>query len=328
MNIMKRTHKIHWLLTILIVGFSVSAEAQVLKGFGKKLEKKIEQRIERKADRQVDKALDKADKKTDESIESALKKPESAPKKTKQAKSTPQFEPVAARPDQALVLVGNSCTDFSWFKKGALLAYEAIDNKGKIEGGIQMEVKELTSKGSATVAEVEARMSSPNFDNITYSMNYICDEDMIYMDIASVMKAMMDKNQQLNTKAAQEAIENMEMNFNDGYASFPKTMYPGMELDDLHFSFKTSAGGSEMSFETVVSDRQVVAREEVTTKAGTFECLKIRSVSNTAIKVMGMNQNMPASTEYLWIVPGIGMVKQEVQAGKETTMMQLKMYKL
>jgi hypothetical protein len=159
-------------------------------------------------------------------------------------------------------------------------------------------------------------------------MNYICDEDMIYMDIASVMKAMMDKNQQLNTKAAQEAIENMEMNFNDGYASFPKTMYPGMELDDLHFSFKTSAGGSEMSFETVVSDRQVVAREEVTTKAGTFECLKIRSVSNTAIKVMGMNQNMPASTEYLWIVPGIGMVKQEVQAGKETTMMQLKMYKL
>src|SRR3546814_5701666 len=47
-------------------------QAQLFKGFGKKLEKKVEKRIEGKADRHVDKVLDKADKKTDEPIDDAL----------------------------------------------------------------------------------------------------------------------------------------------------------------------------------------------------------------------------------------------------------------
>src|SRR3546814_18408632 len=47
-------------------------QAQLFKGFGKKLEKKVEKRIEGKADRHVDKVLDKADKKTDEPIADAL----------------------------------------------------------------------------------------------------------------------------------------------------------------------------------------------------------------------------------------------------------------
>src|SRR5690606_20153545 len=108
-----------------------------------------------------------------------------------------------------------------------------------------------------------------------------------------------------------------------------KKMYPGMGLEDLSFSFKTNVGGNEMSFRTIVTDRQVVAKENVTTKAGTFECLKVRSVSHTSITVMGFDQKMPANTEYLWIAPGIGMVKQEIHTEKEKgTSMLLKMYKL
>lgn len=103
-------------------------------------------------------------------------------------------------------------------------------------------------------------------------------------------------------------------------------MYPGMELEDLNFSFKTNVGTSEMSFNAFVSDRQVVAKENVSTEAGTFDCLKIRSVTNTTINVMGLNQKMPESVEYLWIAPNVGMVKQEMHAGKEVTSMQLRTY--
>src|SRR5690606_40711263 len=42
-------------MTFGVSGTLITAEAQILKGFGKKLEKKIEDRIERKADKQVDK---------------------------------------------------------------------------------------------------------------------------------------------------------------------------------------------------------------------------------------------------------------------------------
>lgn len=323
-------------MAIAIVGMTSPTEAQVLKGFGKKLEKKIEQRIERKADRQVDKVLDKADKKTDEPIDNVLNKSKAKPndkaaeaKNKKQSKQSPVFEEVAADPGQSLTLIGASCNDFSWFKKGAVLEYEALDNKGKVEGGITMQVRHLTNKGSATIAEVDATMSSPNFNDLSYSMNYICDGDMLYMDIASMMKAMMEKNPEMKNESVQDALKNVEMDFSNGFASFPKEMYPGMALEDLSFSFKTKAGASEMSFHAEVTDRQVVAKENVTTKAGTFECLKIRSVTNTTLNVMGFNQTMPASTEYLWIAPNIGMVKQETQTDKEKgTSVQLKMYEL
>ncbi|GEM_PF-1097387 len=325
---MKKQITLSLFVAIAIVGMTMSTEAQLLQGFGKKLEKKIEDKIERKADRQVDKVLDKADKKTDEPLNNALNKPKSKTTTAKEAKSKTQFEAVAARPDQAMVLVGGNCQDFSWFKKGAVLAYEAFDKNGKVEGGITMEVRNLTSKGSATIAEVDATMSSPQFDDMAYSMNYICDGDMLYMDIASMMKAMMEKNPEMKNQSVQEALKNVEMDFSNGFASFPKKMYPGMELDDLSFSFKTKAGSSEMSFQTVITDRQVIAKEKVTTKAGTFECLKVRSVSNATVQVMGFNQTMPPSTEYLWIAPGVGMIKQETHTEKEKgTSIQLKTYK-
>ena len=58
------------LLTSLILVFQ-SANAQLFKDFGKKLEEKAKRKVEEKVDRHVDKTLDKADKKTDEKIEDA-----------------------------------------------------------------------------------------------------------------------------------------------------------------------------------------------------------------------------------------------------------------
>lgn len=75
------------LLSILMLGNSTLCQAQLFKGFGKKLEKKIEERIERKADRHVDKALDKADKKTDEPIDDALYNKKKKDKKTGKGKT-------------------------------------------------------------------------------------------------------------------------------------------------------------------------------------------------------------------------------------------------
>lgn len=313
-------------LSIVCLGNNI-VEGQVLKGFGKKLERKIEERIERKADRQVDKALDKADKKSDESINDALTKSKADSKDSKKAKASTTFEPIAARPDQAVMLLGNNCHDFSWFKKGTMLGYESRDAKGKVEGAIDMKVMNLKNEGTKTIAQIEATLSSPHFESLIYPMNYICDGEMLYMDIASMMKAMMEKNPEMDNKVVRDAFDKMEIDFSDGFASFPKTMYPGMLLDDLNFSFKTQVGANEMAFKTTVSDRQVVSKEKVTTPAGTFDCLKLRSIIRTSLNVMGMNQNMPESIEYLWIAPKVGMVKQETHAGKEINSMQLKVYK-
>ena len=312
------------ILAIATIGSS-TCEAQILKGFGKKLEKKIEERIERKADQQVDKALDNAEKNADEQFNKSA-----SPSKSSPSKSTPQFEDVPVRTDQSMTMMGDDCHGFSWFKKGAVLEYEVFDDKGKLEAETRTEIRDMRNEGTATIAEVDASVTTAELDDMTYQMRYICDDNKIYMDIGSMMKAMMESNPELQqSKEAQDALANTEIDFEGGFASFPKTMYPGMKLEDLSFSFKTNAGAGEMSFNTVVSDRQVVAKEKITTKGGTFDCLKIRSVSHTTINVMGFNQNMPASTEYLWIAPEVGMIKQETHTGKKIgSSMQLKAYKM
>lgn len=307
-----------------------TAEAQILKGFGEKLEKKIEQRIERKADRQVDKLLDKAEKKADEPIDDIMNKSTSekdVKKENTLSKKQPAFEIVVAQPEQELTLLGN-CTDFTWFEKGAVLVYEAFDNRGRSEATNRMEILEVSSKGSAKVAKVKASMSTPQFGNLDYEMSYVCDGDKIYMDVGAMMKALMKNNPDMKNTQVQEAMKNVDINFDNGFASFPKKMYPGMELDNLNFSFKTKAASGEMSFHVLVTDRQVVSREQVTTQAGTFDCLKIRSVTNSSMNIMGMNQTIPPSTEYLWISPKIGVIKQETHTNKEVSSMLLKTYKL
>lgn len=320
---------------IVIMSSSATCDAQVLKNFGKKLEKKIEERIERKADRNVDKVLDKADKKTDKPIDDALNKPKanSSSKKpaAKSSNSNLKFEEVASRPDQGLLLVNSNCNDFSWFKKGSVLEYETFDNKGKLEAETRMTINQIKKQGSATVAEVEALLKTPSLGDLTYQLKYICDGDKIYMDIGAMMQAMMENNPELKkqNKDVKKALANTEINFDNGFASFPKKMYPGLKLEDLSFSIKTNAGTNEMFVNSTITDRQVIAKETVKTKAGTFECLKIRSVTNTSMKVMGFNQKMPQSVDYLWIAPKIGMIKQETQSGGKTaTSVQLKTHRV
>lgn len=326
--------KISYFIVCFCMSFTLGtniAKGQVFKGFGKKLEKKIENRIERKADRQVDKALDKADKKSDESIEGAFSKPKGEVIDKKQQKIETEnntVKIVESRQDQVLIMVGDNCTDFSWFKKGAVLVYESTDKKGKVDAEIKITINNLKTEGTATIAEVKADMTSPSFGHLNYTMNYICDGDMIYMDIAAMMQAMMENNPEMKTEMVQNTLKNTEIDFSKGFASFPKKMYPGMMLEDVDISFKTKVANGEMSFNTRVTERQVISKEKVTTKAGTFDCLKIRSVINTSLNVMGMKQKMPSSTEFLWIAPGIGMVKQETNSDKDTSMMELKAYEM
>ena len=57
----------------------------------------------------------------------------------------------------------------------------------------------------------------------------------------------------------------------------------------------------------ITKDRTVVARENITTPAGTFDCYAITYTSELKMN-MGMNQ---INNGKQWISEGVGMVKQE-----------------
>lgn len=216
--------------------------------------------------------------------------------------------PTTANLAEGLVMVGSDCGDFIWFKEGSMMKFEAKDGKGKTMNQSKMVVEKVYNKDGATVADVNMSDDKKN----EFTMQFKCAGDKFYMDFSSAVKQMMAKSNPENKAAVQEATENVEMGFSDGFMSFPKNMYPGQKLDDAVFTMKTNSGGMGMDVTSSLTDRKVEAKEKITTPAGTFEAIKVTGSRKTTMKLLGKERNMgKPGREIVWITPGIGTVKQE-----------------
>lgn len=308
-----------WMFLLVIFSLSMMApgnsQAQILKGFGKRVEKKIKNKVEEKADRHVDKTINTADKKSDDSIEEAIKGDNKNTTKKSNQKSKSSQETIPVRKDQAMTMIKTTaCNDFLWFKPGTVFEYENDSKASSNKEVSRMRVKGVTQNNGKTISEIVTNQETPDGD-IEIALKYVCDGDNFYIDMSAMYEQIM---QQMPTESGgnsapiKEAMESAEFNVSDGFTAIPKTLYPGMKLDDASFSFTMNTSGMAMVMNSEVTDRVVVAKETVTTKAGTFECMKIRSNTSVQMEVMGMKQNVGETTDYVWLAPEVGMVKQEM----------------
>lgn len=335
-------------LLVLIFGLSIAkSEAQILKGFGKKLEKKIEQRIDRKADRHVDKVIDKADKESDKPIDGVIDGKASSKKDKKSGEKDAKGTSVIAAPagneggaiatvnmgqalsEGTLVISGGNCTDFIWFKTGAMMEFETKDGKGKLLNKSKTSISSVVNEGGVVVANVVGTDDEGN----AVEMQFKCAGEKMYMDFGSLLQHALAKAGQSGANEAEikRVLDNTEMGFSDGYLSFPKSMYVGQVLDNVSFSMVSKpAPNVSMEMLSSIEDRKVVAKEKITTPAGSFDCVKITGIRKTSVKVMGMNQKVSPETDHLWFAPNIGIVKQETYnaKGELGSSMQLTAYKL
>lgn len=323
-----------FLVVFLMSTFSVmDSNAQILKKIGKKIEKKAEQRADSKVDKSIDKALDATENEADKSLKAAQEKKE-ANSDTKTAANNsnaasdaaPQVT-ATANLAEGLVMVGGDCTDFIWFKEGAMMKFEARDGKGKSVSQSEMMINKVYQNDAVTVAEVNMKDNDKN----EFTMQFKCAGDKLYMDFASAIEQMMAKTNPESKDAVRKASENVEMGFSDGFMSFPKNMYPGQKLDDAVFTIKTKSANTTMDVTTSLTGRKVVAKEKITTPAGTFDCVKVVGNRATTMYLLGKERNMGKPTqEHVWIAPGIGTVKQEnyTEKGKLESMSHLIEFKM
>lgn len=308
-----------WMFLLVILSLSMmqphTSQAQILKGFGKKLEDKLNKKVEEKVDRHVDKTINTADRKSDESIEQTVKGDGNKSKNNKKKKQETKIvqEDIPVRKDQSMSMFSSSaCNDFLWFKKGSLFEYEQ-DIKGSRKEVSSMRVKEVTQSGGKTISEITAYQKTTDGD-IEFTLHYVCDGDNFYIDMSAMYDQIMQQMQgETGGDNAQikEMIDSAEIDVTDGFTTMPKVLYPGLKLPDASFSFTMNTSGMEVVMNSNVTDRVVVGKETVTTKAGTFESMKIRSTTSANMNMMGRNINTGNSTDYIWLAPEIGMVKQE-----------------
>src|SRR5690606_1579106 len=113
---------------------------------------------------------------------------------------------------EGALMISDDCSDFIWFKSGAMMEFEAKDKGDKVIHRSKMLVSKIYSQGGATVADV---ITSDNMGN-EFTLQFKCAGDKLYMDFAAAMEAAM-KESGNDTEANAEQIktirENTEMNF-------------------------------------------------------------------------------------------------------------------
>lgn len=190
-----------------------------------------------------------------------------------------------------------NCTSFFPQEEGTELVLKSYNKKDKLESIVRQTLVSKKREGSTMVYEVHQETSDDK-DELLMENDYVfrCEDGRFIIDMKTVMP-----DEQL------EAYEGMEMDVETESIDIPADAAPGEELKDGFISIKVQTGSPiTINMKVSIVDRKVEAIEEITTPAGTFECLKI---SQKVISDVGF---VSVSTKNMvWYAENIGTVRSE-----------------
>jgi DUF3108-like len=191
----------------------------------------------------------------------------------------------------------NDCKPYVPTTKGATWEITNYTAKGKATGKIAYELIDKVENGNNITFKIKTvtfdKKGEEVYSNIFEAK---CIDGKFDFDMAFKMDG-----------GALQAYENMDVEVDASKFEIPNMdSTPGTTLDDGSLEIKVGSGGMSMFKMTVlVTDRKVEAKEDITTPAGTFNCIVLSQKVSTKmmIKVKG------ASKE--WYAENIGLVRSE-----------------
>jgi len=190
----------------------------------------------------------------------------------------------------------NDCNNYFPFKNGAVLEYQTLDKKGKLESTMRQEVKSIQERDGSVTAVLGYQLKDKKGKEVfTGETKMECDGEAILLDISGMMPATMKS---MSTNAEME-LEG------DGFR-IPNNLKAGDQLPDSKNNVKIAMSGINMNVPIEMSNIKVEAEEEITTPAGTFKALKMSYDSYTKAMMMKVEGKVVN-----WFAKGIGNIKTE-----------------
>ncbi len=191
----------------------------------------------------------------------------------------------------------NDCKPYVPTAKGATWEITNYTAKGKATGKIAYELINKVENGNDVTFKIKTvtydKKGEEVYSNIFEAK---CIDGKFDFDMAFKMDG-----------GALEAYENMDVEVDASKFEIPDmNSTPGTTLDDGSLEIKIGSGGMSMFKMTIlITDRKVEAKEDITTPAGTFNCIVLSQKVSTKmmIRVQG------ASKE--WYSENIGLVRSE-----------------
>jgi hypothetical protein len=192
-------------------------------------------------------------------------------------------------------LSAQKCEFYYPQNKGVELVYKNYDKKGKLTGTSSQKVTDYKETSTGAEATIVVKTTDDKGKTSPESkLNVKCEAGVFYFDMKGYL------NQDPN------AYQGMEVKMDALNLEMPSSLKAGDKLKDGWVKMDVSSGGMKiMSMEVDITDRTVEGKENVTTPAGTFDCLKI---SQKATTKMGMKIESKTTQ---WMCSGTGMIKTE-----------------
>ena len=187
----------------------------------------------------------------------------------------------------------NACSTYYPFKDGVKFEMTTYDAKDKVSGNVKYEIKDATDDSVVLFNEV---FDDKGTSVLSSEVKLICTEDGISVDFKSLISS-----------AVLEQYEgmNMDIDISGENINIPNNLSVGQELPDAELLLTMSMASVNMKMTVNMINRKVVAKEKVTTPAGTFDCFVLNNETEVNL---GMKMKMSSKE---WLAKGVGVVKTE-----------------
>jgi hypothetical protein len=197
-------------------------------------------------------------------------------------------------------LVAQDCKNYYYLRNNSEVEMTVYDSKGAIAAKNLYHVLSVNKEGTSLLADFTTTVKDDKGKELSSGKGTVkCDGENLMID----MQMNMPNIPQL------QAVK-METGKAASYLTYPNSLKVGQTLPEGSFEMNSSANGMDVTIEYKAANRKVVAKEKITTPAGTWDCFKITTDISISLKMMAMSMpfNLAAAE---WFAPGFGVVKTE-----------------
>jgi hypothetical protein len=193
----------------------------------------------------------------------------------------------------AATLSAQDCGQYVYMQKGKTIESTSFGENGNIIRKSESYVADVSSAGGVTTATINATYRDKTGKTVDKKdITYRCQNGTFSMDMSG------------------STPKGGGFKINAGNMSYPANMHVGEHFDDFSVDGSMTIGGKTTSLTSKVTDRKVVAEENVTTPAGSWDCFKI--TYNTTVTIPGMKMGPQTMSSTEWYAANFGVVQVQV----------------
>ncbi len=194
--------------------------------------------------------------------------------------------------------MSNSCESFFPQKIGSTWEITNFDKKNKAVGKGKYELISVSDISGGLAAKVAVESFDEKDKSLLKGdMTMKCQDDKFYMDMSNMFPQQM---------AGMEDMD-MQMEITNEYLEFPSNPLAGQILPDAESTMTMKMNGMQiMNMTIIMTNRKIESYTDVTTSAGTYNCIKYTCDNQIKSKMF----NTTGRT-IMYMSKNVGMVKTE-----------------